>query len=115
MLGNLGPYGVDIIDTILEKKRVFFLGTPKALKICWRYDKGQVGGHESARYNSPIGMSRLADELIGMEYRRKLLQRREELSQSGDVLRIDAGIGEKNGKKGGQTWSYAGKAWVLLG
>lgn len=40
-------------------------------------------------YNSPIGMSRLADELIGMEYRRQLLQRREELSQSGDVLRIE--------------------------
>ena len=56
-------------------------------------------------------MSRLADELIGMEYRRKLLQRREELSQSGDVLRIDAGIGEKNGKK----WAKCGHMRVKLG
>ena len=31
MLGNLGPYWVDIIDTTLEKN-VFFLGTPKALR-----------------------------------------------------------------------------------
>ena len=59
-------------------------------------------------------MSRLADELIGMEYRRQLLQRREELSQSGDVLRIDAGIGGKTGGFGTKVVKW-GKAWALVG
>ena len=91
------------------------MGTPKGLRYAFpRSGWHGSSNHRSARYNSPIGMSRLADELIGMEYRRQLLQRREELSQSGDVLRIDAGIGGKNGGFGTKVVKW-GKAWALVG
>ncbi|CAK9006222.1 unnamed protein product [Durusdinium trenchii] len=52
---------------------------------------GVLGHSGGLWYNSPIGPSQLADELRGMEYRRQLLQRQEDLAKasSSEVLRVD--------------------------
>lgn len=47
--------------------------------------------HQNCRYRSPIGLSRLADELRGMELRRRVLQRKEVLRrrESSEVFRVE--------------------------
>ena len=44
-----------------------------------------------SRYNSPIGFSRLSDELLGMEHRRQLLQQKQQLLRRSDVQRVEPG------------------------
>lgn len=62
---------------------------------------GVLGHSGGLWYNSPIGPSQLADELRGMEYRRQLLQRQEDLAKasSSEVLRVDVFLSSTSRKR----------------